>query len=285
MEKILQIIQSANWEFEIPETITQIGATALQYGKFLGLLILGVLLLSSLTRLLFGKENQINLAITAAMEILCLYVINIVICALGLDYKLFLSPLPFVGMSEDYLYLFPLLSADMPVLYNHLLRLLIIAFLVNLIGGLIPQGQNLLAWTILRLITVAFSVAALYGADLLFGWYLPQGFGAYAPTVLVLSLAALIALGSLKLFVGAALAFLDPIIAALYTFFFSNFIGRALARAMVSCLLISGLLLLANWLGITALHIAAEALKGYIPLLAVVVLLWYFVGRVLQKES
>ena len=285
MEKILQIIQSANWEFEIPETITQIGATALQYGKFLGLLILGVLLLSSLTRLLFGKENQINLAITAAMEILCLYVINIVICALGLDYKLFLSPLPFVGMSEDYLYLFPLLSADMPVLYNHLLRLLIIAFLVNLIGGLIPQGHNLLTWTILRLITVAFSVAALYGADLLFGWYLPQGFGAYAPTVLVLSLAALIALGSLKLFVGAALAFLDPIIAALYTFFFSNFIGRALARAMVSCLLISGLLLLANWLGISALHIAAEALKGYIPLLAVVVLLWYFVGRVLQKES
>ena len=284
MEKILQIIQSANWEFEIPETITQIGATALQYGKFLVLLILGVLLLSSLTRLLFGKENQINLAITAAMEILCLYVINIVICALGLDYKLFLSPLPFVGMSEDYLYLFPLLSADMPVLYNHLLRLLIIAFLVNLIGGLIPQGQNLLTWTILRLITVAFSVAALYGADLLFGWYLPQGFGAYAPTVLVLSLAALIALGSLKLFVGAALAFLDPIIAALYTFFFSNFIGRALARAMVSCLLISGLLLLANWLGITALHIAAEALKGYIPLLAVVVLLWYFVGRVLKKH-
>lgn len=284
MEKILQIIQSANWEFEIPETITQIGATALQYGKFLGLLISGVLLLSSLTRLMFGKENQINLAITAAMEILCLYVINIVICASGLDYKLFLSPLPFVGMSEDYLYLFPLLSADMPVLYNHLLRLLIIAFLVNLIGGLIPQGQNLLAWTILRLITVAFSVAALYGADLLFGWYLPQGFGAYAPTVLVLSLAALIALGSLKLFVGAALAFLDPIIAALYTFFFSNFIGRALARAMVSCLLISGLLLLANWLGITALPIAAEALKGYIPLLAVVVVLWYFVGRLLKKH-
>ncbi|MBE6977594.1 MAG: hypothetical protein E7438_03000 [Ruminococcaceae bacterium] len=284
MEKILQIIQSANWEFEIPETITQIGATALQYGKFLGLLILGVLLLSSLTRLLFGKENQINLAITAAMEILCLYVINIVICALGLDYKLFLSPLPFVGMSEDYLYLFPLLSADMPVLYNHLLRLLIIAFLVNLIGGLIPQGQNLLTWTILRLITVAFSVAALYGVDLLCGLYLPQGFGEYAPTILVLSLAALIALGSLKLLVGAALSFLDPIIGALYTFFFSNVVGRALARAMVSCLLISGLLLLANWLGITALHIAAEALKGYIPLLAVVVLLWYFVGRVLKKH-
>lgn len=285
MEELLRIIQSANWDFEIPETITQIGATALQYGKFVLFLALGVLLLSSLNRLLFGKENQINLAITAAMEILCLYVINIVICALGLDYQLFLSPLPFVAISGENLVLFPVLSAQLPVLCNHLLRLLIIAFLVNLIGGLIPQGQHLLTWTVLRLITVAFSVAALYGADLLFGLYLPQGFGEYAPAILVLSLAALIALGSLKIFVGAALAFLDPIIAALYTFFFSNIIGRALARAMVSCLMIGGLMALLDWLNISALHIAADALTGYIPLLAVVVLLWYFVGRVLQKES
>jgi hypothetical protein len=224
------------------------------------------------------------LAITAAMEILCLYVLNIVICAIGLDYKLFLAPLPFVTIAEDYLFLFPILSADFHVICNHLLRLLIIAFLVNLIGGLIPQGQHLLTWTVLRLITVAFSVAALYGADLLTAMYLPQGFAEYAPTILLLSLAALIALGSLKVFVGAALAFLDPIIAALYTFFFSNIIGRALARAMVSCLLITGLLALLNWLQIGVLHIAAAALTGYIPLLIIVVLLWYFVGRVMQKH-
>jgi hypothetical protein len=93
----------------------------------------------------------------------------------------------------------------------------------------------------------------------------------------------LIALGSLKLFVGAALAFLDPIVAALYTFFFSNIIGRALARAMVSSLLIGLLLALLNLLKIGVLHIALTALTGYIPLLAIVILLWYFVGRVLQK--
>lgn len=284
MEEIMQIIASGILDFEIPETITQIGATALQYGKFLGLLSLGVLVLSSLTRFLLGKGNQINLAITAAMEILCLYVINIVICAIGLDYKLFLSPLPFVSIAQDYLFLFPVLSADIHVICSHLLRLLIIAFLVNLIGGLIPQGQNLLTWTLLRLITVVFSVAALYGTDMLLNTYLPQGFAEYAPTILMISLAALIALGSLKVFVGAALAFLDPIIGALYTFFFSNIIGRALARAMLSTLLIGGLLAILNWLGIGVLHITASALTGYIPLLAVVVLLWYFVGRVLQKN-
>lgn len=284
MEEIIHIIESGALEFEISDRITQIGATAIQYGKFVGLLILGILLLGSLSRFLFGKENQINLAITAAMEILCLYVLNIVICALGLEYRLFLSPLPFVNIASDYLFLFPILSAEFPLLCEHLLRLLLIAFLVNLIDGLIPQGQNLLNWTILRLITVAFSVAALYGSDMLLAAYVPQGVAAYAPTILLVCLFVLIALGSLKIFVGAALAFLDPIIAALYTFFFSNIIGRALARAMVSCLFISVLLAALDWLGIGVMHIAVSALTGCIPLLIIVVLLWYFVGRILRKH-
>lgn len=285
MDEIKQIIDSGVLDFEIPDSITQIGATAVQYGKFVAVLALGVLLLSSLTHFLFGKENQINIAVTAAMEILCLYVVNIVIYALGLQYDFFLTPLPFVTLAEDYLFLFPVLSADLNALCDQGLRLLIIAFLVNLIGGMIPQGQHLLTWTILRLITVALSVVALYGADMLLATYVPQGLSKYAPTVLVLSLAALIALGSLKVFVGAALAFLDPIIAALYTFFFSNIIGRALARALVSTLLIGGLLAALNAMGIGVLHIAASALPAYIPLLVVVVLLWYFVGRVLRKEK
>ena len=283
MEEIAKIIESGVLDFELPDTITQIGATAVQYGKFVALLILGVLLLSSLNRFLFGKENQINIAITAAMEILCLYVINIVITAFGLPYDFFLSPLPFVTVADDYLFLFPILTADLNALCAQALRLLIIAFLVNLIGGLIPNGQRMLTWTILRLITVALSVAALYGADMLLSTYVPQGLAEYAPTILVLSLVALIALGSLKVFVGAALAFLDPIIAALYTFFFSNIIGRALARALVSTLLIGALFAALNAMNIAVLHIAAAALTAYIPLLLIAILLWYFVGRVLTK--
>lgn len=283
MEEIKQIIESGILEFEIPDAITQIGATAAQYAKFVGILALGVLALSSLTRFLFGKGNQINLAVTSAMEILCLYVLNIVIYALGLNYEFFLAPLPFVTIAEDYLFLFPILTADLNAICVQLVRLLIIAFLVNFIGGLVPQGEKLLTWTILRLLTVAVSTAALYGADLLISTYLPQGFADYAPTVLVLSIVALIALGSLKVFVGAALAFLDPIIAALYTFFFSNIIGRALARALVSAAVIACLFVALNALEITVLHIAAAALPAYIPLLLIVILLWYFVGRILQK--
>ena len=102
--------------------------------------------------------------------------------------------------------------------------------------------------------------------------------------VLVMALLSLIALGSMKIFVGAALAFIDPIIAVLYTFFFSNIIGRALAKAVVSTLIIGLLLCLLNWLQITVLPIAPSGLIGYIPLLILVVLLWYFVGRLLYKK-
>lgn len=285
MEEIKEIIESGILDFELPDAITQIGATAAQYGKFVGMLTIGVLLISSLTHFLFGKANQINIAITAAMEILCLYVLNIVIYAMGLQYEFFLNPLPFITLAEDYLFFMPVMSVEVHTLCNQVVRLLIIAFLVNLIGGWIPQGQRLLSWSILRLITVALSVAALYAVDMLMATYLPQGYAEHAPLVLLVSLAALIALGSLKIFVGAALAFLDPIIAALYTFFFSNIIGRALARAMVTTILLVGLFAGLQALEITVLQIAASALKAYIPLLAVVVLLWYFVGRVLQKEK
>ena len=113
--------------------------------------------------------------------------------------------------------------------------------------------------------------------------HVPQGFAEVAPTILIITLVVLVLLGSLKVFVGVALAFLDPIAAALYTFFFSNMIGRALARAMLSTLMISLLLLLLRFLQISVLPIAAISLTGYLPLLVVIMLLWYFVGRVLQK--
>jgi hypothetical protein len=253
----------------------------LQYSKFLCILIFGILLISSLTRFLFGKKNQINLAITSAMEILCVYVINVVIYALGLHLQQFITPLPFVTMVEDYLILYPILSAEFVDICHHVLKLLIIAFLVNLINEIIPEGKHLITWFLLRLITVAIAVAAIYFAELGLNTFVPQGIYDIAPTVLLCCLVALVLLGSLKVLVGAVMAFLDPVIAALYTFFFSNVIGRALAKAMVSTALLTGLVAALDYLNITVVLIAASALTAYLPLLLIVVALWYIVGRIL----
>ncbi len=261
--------------------LREFSVSAIQYVKFLGILVFGILLLSSLTRFLFGKKAQINLAVTSAIEILCVYVVNTVIYALGLQLQQFITPLPFVTMVEDYLLIYPILSAEFTDICQHVLKLLIIAFLVNLINEFIPTGKHLITWFLMRFVTVILAVGAIYLLELGLNTYLPQGFADIAPTVLLCALVALILLGSLKVFVGAAMAFLDPIVAALYTFFFSNFIGRALAKAMVSTALLTALVVALDYLGILVVHIAASALTAYIPLLLIVLVLWYIVGHIL----
>jgi hypothetical protein len=110
---------------------------------------------------------------------------------------------------------------------------------------------------------------------------LPQGLTQYAPTVLVVTLVALVLLGSLKLLTGIALAFLDPIIAALYTFFFSNYLGRQLARALVSTALLTAIVAILNYMGMASFLIDASSLTGYLPTLSIMLALWYLVGHVL----
>jgi hypothetical protein len=266
---------------QILANLDQIRVNALQYAKFVGILIFGILFISSLTRFLFGKKAQINLAVTSAVEIFCVYVVNIVIYALGLQLQQFLTPLPFVTMIEDYMILYPILSAEFTDICHHALKLLIIAFLVNMVNDFIPKGEHVITWFLLRFITVVLAVLVICGAEMLLNTFIPHGLYEIAPTVLVCTLVALILLGGLKVLVGAALAFLDPIIAGLYTFFFSNFIGRALARAMVSTALLTGAVVLLDLLEIAVVPIAAAMLTGYIPLLLIILALWYLVGHIL----
>ena len=256
-------------------------AQIIHYAVFLGILLFGVLFLSSLFRFLFGKKAQINRAVSSAMEILCLYIINIVIYSLGVRLEIFLAPLPFVQIQGDFIHIYPIFQAEFTDLCSKLLKILIIALLVNVVNDWIPKGKHWFSWYFFRLLTVAIAVGINYAADCLLGLYLPQGLTEYAPTVLMVSLVALVLLGSLKLLTGLALAFLDPIIAALYTFFFSNYLGRQLARALLTTALLTAIVAALNYLGLTSFFIAASALPAYIPVLAILLLLWYIVGHLL----
>ena len=256
-------------------------AQIIHYAVFLGILLFGVLFLSSLFRFLFGKKAQINRAVSSAMEILCLYIINIVIYSLGVRLEIFLAPLPFVQIQGDFIHIYPIFQAEFTDLCSKLLKILIIALLVNVVNDWIPKGKHWFSWYFFRLLTVAIAVGINYAADWLLSLYLPQGLTEYAPTVLMVSLVALVLLGSLKLLTGLALAFLDPIIAALYTFFFSNYLGRQLARALLTTILLTAIVAVLNYLGLTSFFIAAAALPAYIPVLAILLLLWYIVGHLL----
>lgn len=253
----------------------------ISYAKFIGILVFGLLLLSSLFHFIFGKKAQLNHAVSATVEILCLYVLNIVIYSFGLQWEVFLTPLPFVSIQGEYLHIMPILATDFHLVCEQVLKVVIIAFLVNLLETVMPKGKRLLSWYFFRILTVVLAVAVNYAADLLIGAFVPETVFSMAETVLLLILVALILLGSLKLLVGITLAFLDPIVSALYTFFFSSFLGRHLARAIVTTLLLTALVALLEALDLTSVFIAASALPAYIPLLFVLLALWYVIGHIL----
>ncbi len=253
----------------------------LSYVKFGGVMIFGFLLLSSLFRFVFGKKNQLNHAVSASIEILCLYIVCILIYSLGLHFNFFLSPLPFVSIEGDFLQIMPILSTDFDLVCQQVLKVVIIAFLVNILDDLMPKGEKLITWFFFRMITVALAVAVNYGADLLIGTFLPPEVFAKAEMFLLLTLVALILLGSLKFITGIVLTFLDPLVGVLYTFFFSNVIGRELAKALVSTAIVTALVALLEHLGMTTIFIAAAGLTAYIPLLIALILVWFLLSKIL----
>ena len=90
----------------------------------------------------------------------------------------------------------------------------------------------------------------------------------------------LLLVGSLKFIFGALLTTVNPLIGAFYTFFFATLVGKALTKAILTTAILSGLILVMNYLGCAAVSIAAAALIAYIPLLLVLLVVWYLVSKV-----
>ena len=143
------------------------------------------------------------------------------------------------------------------------------------------RGKKLLGWLLYRCLTVVLALVLHLIVTYLFTTYLPEGIVTYAPTVLLWLLIIMLAVGALKIVVGALLSTVNPIIGGLYTFFFATLIGKQLSKAVLTTALLSGIVYALNYFGLTVISIASAALVAYVPLLVVLVLVWYLVNRVL----
>lgn len=263
------------------ESITPEGFNATQFLQFLTAVVLGVLALALVGRLIFGRRSGMNHAVSSAIAILCIYVVNVVIYSTGAKLDVILSPLPFVSISGDYLVVFPILTAEFNDICTHVLNMVILAFLMNMLDSWLPKGQKLLSWYFFRFLSVVLAICLQYVVNLLLGVIVPEGLAEIAPTVLMVVLVATLALGALKLLVGGALAFINPLLGVLYTFFFSSAVGKELSKAILTTAILTALVCLLNYLEITAVYIATAALAAYIPLIIIVLILWYVVGHLL----
>ena len=261
----------------LPKQIDWISAA-----KFMLYFAAASLILGLLSRMVLGKSSSLNHSLSSAMGILFIYSVTIVIYTFKpWNLEMFLSPLPFVNFSEAYLILLPISDIQFPALCAEVLSLVILAFLVNLLDTFIPRGERFGTWLILRLLMVLFSMMLHLLVCWGFRTYLPEVLVTYAPVILLLLLVFMMLSGLLNLILGLVIAVTSPFLGAMYTFFFSNIVGKQLSKAVFTSAILCAIAYLMDLFGYTVICITAASLLTYIPIALVLLALWYLIGHVL----
>ena len=234
------------------------------------------------TRVVLGKRSSLNHSLSSAIGILFIYALTIVVYTFKpWNLEALLSPLPFVTFSGEYLIVFPIADAHFPALCSEVLSLIILAFLVNLLDTYFPKGEHVFSWYILRFLTVIISMLLHLIARWAIRTYLPGVLVTYAPTILLVLLAFLLLSGILNLILGLVITMANPFMGAMYTFFFSNVIGKQLSKAIFSSAILCAVVYLLEFFGYTVICITSAALMAYIPLVILLLVLWFLIGHVL----
>lgn len=250
--------------------------------KFLLLFAVGSLILSTLGRLVLGRRSSLNHSLSSVMAILFIYAVTIVVYTFKpWELENLLSPLPFVTFFNDYMVVMPIVGIYPTVLARELLSLIILAFLVNLLDTFIPKGKSILGWYCLRFFTVGLAMGLHLVIHWAFHTYLPEVLVTYAPLILLLLLIAMLLLGFLNAVLGLILTIANPFVGAVYTFFFSNIVGKQLTKAVFTSGVLCVILFLMDRFGYSFIHISVAALTAYIPLAVVCLILWYLIGHLL----
>ncbi len=240
-----------------------------------------VMMLALIGRFACGKHSVLHTSVSSSIGILFIYALTIVIHSTGLELGFMLSPLPFVRLSGDYLYIFDISANHYTAVCGELLNMIVLAFTVNIIDRWMPTGKKLLGWFAFRCLSVILGTLAFTGVMYLANTYLPEGFITWAPVILLCIMIVSLLLGALKLVVGAIMSTVSPLLAVLYTFFFASVLGKMLSRAMLTTVIMAALVYALNHFGVSVLFIGVAGLTAYIPLLLILLVLWYVVGHLL----
>ena len=235
-----------------------------------------------LVRLLFGNRSDLNHAMSSSAGILTVYVLTVIIYAFqpkGLENLL--SPLPFVTFVNDYLFVLPFRGTSFETLCSQILALVILSFVVNCMDALLPEGENPFTWFLSRFLSVILAMGLHVAANWAINKYLPTLIVYHAPAVLLVILLSCLLLGVFKLILGIFLTVVNPVLGALYTFFFSSHIGKQLTKSVLSTAILCGVFYVMDHFSYLIIHISPAALPAYLPLLPGFLVIWYLLGHAL----
>lgn len=250
--------------------------------KFIVMIAAACLTVSILGRMVFGRHSALNHAVSSSMGIVFVYVTTIVVYTFNPQgLSRFLAPLPFVQFSEDYLTLLPFRDAAFSDICSEALSLILLAFLVNCIDSIVPKGKTWIRWFLFRFLSVALAILLHYVVTWASNTYLPGILVTYAPILLLGILLVSLLIGFLNVILSLVMVIANPIFGVLYTFFFSNILGKQISKSILSTAVITALIFVLEQFGYGIICISAAALIAYLPLLIALLALWYLIGHLL----
>lgn len=262
---------------------TLFGSIGLDFHSYwitFGILLIGTILLGAIGRFAFGKKSVLNISVSSSIGIIFIYGLAVVLSCCNIRISPLSTALPFVTMQEGSLVLIDFFSIDFSVLCSEVLSMIVLAFLVSLIDTWIPKPKNIFGWLFFRILSVAGGYLLHLLVVWLFTTYFPQAVVTYAPLVLLVILILMLVTGVLKLLIGALIATVNPIIGALYTFFFANIIGKQITKSVLTTMILAGLIIALRYAGVTAIAITSAALLAYLPIILLLAVTWYLLCRI-----
>jgi len=251
------------------------------YWIALAIFLIGTILLGAIGRFAFGKKSVLNVSVSSSIGIIFVYGLAITLFCFNIKISPFATYLPFVAIQGDTLSLINFFGSDFFTLCSEVLSMIILAFLVSLVDTWMPQQQSIFGWILLRLLTVVIGYLLHLLVVWVFTTFFPEVIITYAPMVLLAILILMLATGVLKIFVGALIATANPIIGALYTFFFANIIGKQITKSVLTTMILAALIIALQYAGVTALAITSAALIAYLPIIVLLIVIWYLMTQIL----
>ena len=98
---------------------------------------------------------------------------------------------------------------------------------------------------------------------------------------LLILLVLMLLSGFLTLVLSLVISVTSPFLGAMYSFFFSNIVGKQMSKAVFTSAVLCGILWLLEHYGLVVILITPAALLTYIPLALAMLALWYLIGHLL----
>lgn len=240
------------------------------------LLIVFVLGLGLVFRLFFGRNCAVNRGISGFLEVLFIYAATVTVYTLKpWNLSQYLAPLPFAIFRGDILIVSYSACSTIPLLCSQLLSLIILCFIVHLLNFVLPRGRSFVPWLLMRAVCVVLAV----GVDLAANWalnaFLPAVIAESAPVALITVLAVTLLVSLFNPLLCILFTAANPIVGLLYTFFFSNTIGKNLTRAVLSAGMVFALFYGMDYFECIVIDITPGALLRNSPFALALLGVWY----------